>query len=154
MKNGKLIILSPSEECTVQCNGGPLQDTTFSAQAGGGIPLFIFNINKRQRHATEKRIKEKYSWEQGDKKVIKALRKTECGGEETERERDSEAGLLSKPLPCFLKHYSEKCGYCSVDRSICMLHRRQIKYILITNYFAGALQNKLVHLQEGIFCHC
>ncbi len=48
----------------------------FTAQ-GGNIPPFIININKRQRQAIEERIKEKYYWQQADKKVIKAERKSE-----------------------------------------------------------------------------
>lgn len=72
--NGKLITLFPSEKCTVLHR--PLQDATFTAQGGYILP-FIFNINKRQRRATEARIKEKYSWQQADKKVIKAVKKSE-----------------------------------------------------------------------------
>lgn len=47
----------------------------YCTRGGGNIPPFILNINKRQRRATEERIKEKYSWQQADKKVIKAVRK-------------------------------------------------------------------------------
>lgn len=89
-------------------NGRPLQDTAH----GGNIPPFRFNINKRQRCAIEDRMKEKYFWQQADKQVIKAARKTE----ENENERDTDSGgsLLSKLLPCFLRHYSGKCVHCSV----------------------------------------
>lgn len=45
--------------------------------------------------------KEKYHWQQADKKVMKAG---------TMREKVTEgAALLFEPLPCFLRHYSEEC---------------------------------------------
>lgn len=48
----------------------------FTAQ-GGNIPPFIININKRQRQAIDGRIKERYYWQQADKKVMKAARMRE-----------------------------------------------------------------------------
>lgn len=89
--NGKLITLSPSEKkkystmqprATAGCH--------FTAQ-GGNIPPFIININKRQRQAIEERIKEKYYWQQADKKVVKAERKSEKRQRKmTMREKETE----------------------------------------------------------------
>lgn len=146
--NGKLITLSPSEkknkkQHTVQCSQRPPQDATLLHRKGN-FPPFIININKRQRQAIEDGIKKKYNWQQADKKVIKGA---------GTREKDRGASLLFKPLPCFLKHYSEECVYCSANRSISIPFRtRRRNCTLITN-FTKALQNTLIHLQEAIFSH-
>lgn len=55
---------------------GPRQDATCSAQEDNIRP-FIFNINKRLGLTTEKRIKERYCWQQADKEVIKAVRNSD-----------------------------------------------------------------------------
>lgn len=76
----------------VRYNGAeePLQDAIHSP--------FIIDINKRQRHAMEDRIKESYYWQQADKKVIKT------------------ATMREKGKARFLRHNSSE--YCSANQSV------------------------------------
>jgi len=127
--NGKLITLSPFEKCTIQCDGGPLQDATCTEN----IPPFIFNTNKRLEWATEERIKERYCWQQTDKKVKK--KSSQKQWKKYKGKRDWGASLLSKPLSCFWRHYNEEYGYSSLNYpSVYCTEWGKKNYILITNF--------------------
>lgn len=103
--NGKLITLYPQWKmyrtvwwravagCHLHCTG-----RNYSS-------LHIQYINKRMGQAEEERIKERYCWQQADKKVIKAVRNSDkIQKEKRTREKQTEE-LVFCPLPSFWSLY-------------------------------------------------
>lgn len=126
---------------------GPLQDASLP-RSEENIPLFIITINKRQRQAIEQSIKEKYYWQQADKKVVKAVRERQR--KMTKRSRSTEEPVLCRRL----YHQREECGYCQVNRSISIHYTaRRRNCTVITRYFGANMSSKntLMYLQEDMF---
>lgn len=84
----------PPQKKTVRYNGAeePPQDAIHSP--------FIIDINKRQRHAMEERIKESYYWQQADKKVIKETTMREKGKARFLRHNSREYCLANQSVYC------------------------------------------------------